>query len=652
MNTVPFSDILVKRFPEGKKTPPPWILSTDATATTGAFSLFDDPDHEDQSILVGADHPIKSPVRIVEDSDGRTDVLMTAEGLINGLDAIPLLKKTGTVIAASQVSILVLTPLIPDSFNYCLMTYPVGKKFDSSNLYELYMDVCKAADKMCIKIVSIIGDGDPRLRKLQQAMYNYIKDGLQWLTKIEFPFRHGLGVDRKCDFPMQDMLHAVKKLRNNCKYLTTRVLMLCDPAKITGENRLKFSATWETVVRLWNDCAQFKAATSMSAVALADKMDPSAVTDIMYCYSLFYENGYDGMGLLLEMITMMFASLYDKSLTPAARTILVLWSECLGKLRVKGKHFITYQTFQDVICTCEGVILYLLNVVENFKNSPIVPWFATSDHCEQLFSFLRISRYQGRKTNISAKDSIEGMTAANKSVILDGEGLHLLEDEHAHTRGRTLIPSPFKTEIYYGKDTSVAQIKIAIKQGADAGVSKFMRHSSFDNLTQSARDDLPESSESDASSESGVSSDSDVETIEDARSKACEHPLAKRQRLLNGGTARMYAQTRFKRVKSNTSMRLSLSNKCKEDNDDCDVVRLNDNGHFVARKKTKKTKNAQQTQNIHGKVLFMSVLASSIERSADRSSVSFRPVDEICFSHGSGYCWVFSNGKMHLCDAH
>ena len=159
MNTVPFSDILVKRFPEGKKTPPPWILSTDATATTGAFSLFDDPDHEDQSILVGADHPIKSPVRIVEDSDGRTDVLMTAEGLINGLDAIPLLKKTGTVIAASQVSILVLTPLIPDSFNYCLMTYPVGKKFDSSNLYELYMDVCKAADKMCIKIVSIIGDG-------------------------------------------------------------------------------------------------------------------------------------------------------------------------------------------------------------------------------------------------------------------------------------------------------------------------------------------------------------------------------------------------------------------------------------------------------------------------------------------------------------
>ena len=179
-----------------------------------------------------------------------------------------------------------------------------------------------------------------------------------------------------------------------------------------------------------------------------------------------------------------------------------------------------------------------------------------------VIPILRIARYQGMKSNLAAKDSIEGMTAANKSGILDGEGLHLLEDKYAHTRGRTLILRPYKTEVYYAKDTSMAQIQAAIKQGADAGERKFLRHSSFAKSSQSGMDALPESDSDASSSDSDSSSESEVKTIEDARSGSFDHPLAKRQRLLNGGRSRMYAQTLFKRVWSNTTMRLSLANKC------------------------------------------------------------------------------------------
>ena len=77
------------------------------------------------------------------------------------------------------------------------------------------------------------------------------------------------------DFPVSDILHVLKKLRNNNKYLSTRVLLFAYLRDISVANRLKFSARWECVVELWHSDEKFRDAISKSSVALTDKQDPS-----------------------------------------------------------------------------------------------------------------------------------------------------------------------------------------------------------------------------------------------------------------------------------------------------------------------------------------------------------------------------------------
>jgi hypothetical protein len=96
---------------------------------------------------------------------------------------------------------------------------------------------------------------------------------------------------------MSDLLHTIKKLRNNAKCLTSRILLHCDPSEFSQENRLQYAATGKTVVMLFKTSQRFRDVVCRSSVALNDKMDPSAVTNLMYQFDMFYENGYVGLGL-------------------------------------------------------------------------------------------------------------------------------------------------------------------------------------------------------------------------------------------------------------------------------------------------------------------------------------------------------------------
>ena len=189
-------------------------MSTDATATNGNFSVF--PAQNGNLSLVGADHDLSKPVLICETAIRESDeVLMTEDGIVNGFESVPKLKDFGVIKSASQVSVLMLSPLMEKSFNYGLMTFPVGKNLKGEDLYWLYLQVCKIATELGITIIALLGDGDSRLRKMQLSKYIYFPPNLDWLTKIEFPMLNGLSVDRRCDFAMQDLLHTIKKMRNN-----------------------------------------------------------------------------------------------------------------------------------------------------------------------------------------------------------------------------------------------------------------------------------------------------------------------------------------------------------------------------------------------------------------------------------------------------
>ena len=95
-------------------------------------------------------------------------------------------------------------------------------------------------------------------------------------------------------------------------------------------------------------------------MALNDKMDPSAVTNLIYQFDMFYENGYVGSVLYLETMVYLFSAIYNKNLSPqeriynesTVRTILTLLHEATRQFRVTGRHFISTESFADFIIAC------------------------------------------------------------------------------------------------------------------------------------------------------------------------------------------------------------------------------------------------------------------------------------------------------------
>ena len=112
---------------------------------------------------------------------------------------------------------------------------------------------------------------------------------------------------------------------------------------------------------------------------------------------------------------------------------MVKWKECVPA----SQYFITEQTYLDLICSCDAMVLYFLVLKDSFPDAHVVPQFLTSDICELVFSFIRIGRYSGRRTNVDAITLALGLEARNKksemSVTSDVCG------QFGHSRGRTIL---------------------------------------------------------------------------------------------------------------------------------------------------------------------------------------------------------------------
>ena len=267
--------------------------------------------------------------------------------------------------AATQMNIIVLTPLCKGSFNYCLVTHPIGNMFKGPILKSLYADLTDLGQDAGIEIISIAGDGDQRLRSIQ-LQQNHIPHKYQWLTKEEFPIV--IGLNPRGQIAMQDLLHDLKKLRNNCKYLSKILLIFANPSIISYEERLTYAVRWDIVLFMFQNSAAFQEQVNRSAIAVHDKQDPSLATELCFTYQMFYDQGFHGMGLYLEVMYLLFTSFYDKSLSPsdrmvrasAVKTIMTTWSDVMTRLGVRTKHFVTPETHTDVIVAAKGLIWYLL----------------------------------------------------------------------------------------------------------------------------------------------------------------------------------------------------------------------------------------------------------------------------------------------------
>ena len=53
--------------------------------------------------------------------------------------------------------------------------------------------------------------------------------------------------------------------------------------------------------------------------------------------------------------------------------------------------FVSRETYLDVVCSCDGMILYFMILRDQFPDAEIVTWFLGSDQNEPLFAWIRVS---------------------------------------------------------------------------------------------------------------------------------------------------------------------------------------------------------------------------------------------------------------------
>ena len=179
--THPFSGILQAREGvSGSSGPTPCILASDATATTGRLGIGI---YSKGSVLIGLDHKFDKCASIILDKDHTSD-LVTSDGQINGFEAVAQLEEEKQIQRATHVNALIIVPLVERSFHYGLVTFPVGNYFNSVDLYRVYRRIADLAKGFGLNIISLVGDGDSRLRKMQYDNYLFFPTSSDFLTKL------------------------------------------------------------------------------------------------------------------------------------------------------------------------------------------------------------------------------------------------------------------------------------------------------------------------------------------------------------------------------------------------------------------------------------------------------------------------------------
>ena len=83
-----------------------------------------------------------------------------------------------------------------------------------------------------------------------------------------------------------------------------------------------------------------------------------------------------------------------------------------------------------------GLLLYIVKLVE-YPKAALVPWYANSDHNEQLFTRIRIGQHCGRRTNIDPVRIPYSMGKYNNLLNLEDKQTDVAKNI-GRTRGKTV----------------------------------------------------------------------------------------------------------------------------------------------------------------------------------------------------------------------
>ena len=114
---------------------------------------------------------------------------------------------------------------------------------------------------------------------------------------------------------------------------------------------------------------------------------------------------------------------------------------CLERTQSCPEEFVTTETYKDIICSCDGIVLYLEMLRKKFPDAVITTYFLGSDQNEQLYAFKRVSYSHGRSRNLDAITIAYGIERRNVwselSITNDNSAI-------AHTRGRSVLRPELK----------------------------------------------------------------------------------------------------------------------------------------------------------------------------------------------------------------
>ena len=376
------------------------------------------------------------------------------------------------------------------------------------------------------------------------------------------------------------------------------------------------------------------------------------------------------MGMYFEVIYLLFLAFFDTSLHPKERifnvsivkTILTLWEEeCRQQGTIKN-HFITMECFRDIITSCDGLILYICSLAKDNKNAEIVPWHITSEPNELLYAFLRTGVNEGRKKELDSLKVVQGMGKKNRSLELDMEGMHMLQNTVAHTRGKTLFHNIERDEekIYVGGDIKLSTIKDGIQCGATEGRKMFDKNSLFAGSANKANNDIVLDPIFDDDAESSDEEILDIDMDDDDFNES-----AQVTKFCNNGRSKLVAQTRFKRFHYTVNKEISLEAKCphsslkktsttrdkdtaKENLKPCEIVNIGDTRMFE--EITVKEKKVI-THRYKGQIMFIDM--SNRNKKSEKNSINKDPTNLVCICHQIDYSMWFKclkSGKMFHCN--
>ena len=166
----------------------------------------------------------------------------------------------------------------------------------------------------------------------------------------------------------QDLAHVLKKLRNSMKRTKTKCLVLgVDPKR-----EKKLSVRWDYAFQFIDAHPQLLVHCRLSAVLMTDKQDPSLPTDLSCLYKFFVEENFLAMGMYLKCLHYLMEAFLNKELSPNERVYKAWYSKtCFVVWRENVSHcsqFIPYETFKDLKCAADGLVLYLLLLKKSFQN--------------------------------------------------------------------------------------------------------------------------------------------------------------------------------------------------------------------------------------------------------------------------------------------